>query len=380
MRVLHVVSTTRRRGGEIFASDLVRALAALGIEQHVGVLRRTSPDVVFAAPTMALGRGGNREVLRPRTVRSLAGLLRTWDPDVVQAHGGEPLKYAVLAGRRRWHRLCYRRIGSAHPWTTFGARRLAYGALMRRAARVIALSEAIREETVRRFGVPPDRVVTIPNGVEPERIRSRRARAETRASLGLPADGLVIVSVGALTWEKNPVAAVEAAGPVLRSMPRAAMLILGEGPLRAATQEAVRRLGLGDRVLVLGYRSDVADVMAAGDLLLLTSRTEGVPGVAIEAGMAGLPAVGYAVGGVEDVVRDGVTGLLAPPDRPTDLAGRLRTLLAEDGWRAAMGRAAAEWCHSRFAIEPIASRYRDLYEDMTVRATGRAIPEERERS
>jgi glycosyltransferase involved in cell wall biosynthesis len=375
MRVLHIVSTTRRRGGEIFAADLVRALAGLGIEQHVGVLRRTSPDVAFTVPTTTLGQGGDRELLRPRTVRRLGGLLRRWDPDVIQAHGGEALKYAALAGRRRLDQLCYRRIGSVHPWTTFGARGVAYGALMRRAARVIALSDGIREETVQRFRVASDRVATIPNGVDPERLHPRRARGETRAGLGLPAGDPVIVYAGALTWEKNPVAAVEIAGAVLRLVPGAAMVVLGDGPLRGATNEAVRGVGLGERILVLGNRSDVADVMAAADVLLLASRTEGVPAAAIEAGMAGLPVVGYSVGGIEDVVRDGVTGLLAPPDDPAGLAERLRILLSDDERRTAMGRAAEDWCRSRFAIQPVALRYRALYEDMIARDGQRPVPD-----
>jgi glycosyltransferase involved in cell wall biosynthesis len=377
MRVLHVVSTTRRRGGETFASDLVAALAGMGIDQRVGVLRRTSADVVFAAPISTLGRGGDREVLRLRTLRRLGDLIRAWEPDIIQAHGGEALKYAALAGGRRSGRLCYRRIGSAHPRTTFGGRRLAYGALMRRAARVVALSDAIREETVRRFRVAPDRVVTIPNGVDPDRLQPRRRRAETRAALGLPAAGPVVLSVGALTWEKNPVGAVDVAGPVLRSTPGAALVLVGDGPLRAAALDAVRRLDLDGRVLVLGNRDDVPDVMAAGDLLLLSSRTEGVPGVAIEAAMAGVPAVGYAVGGVEEVVRDGVTGLLAPPEDPSALTGHLRELLGDDQRREKMGRAAAEWSRPKFAIGRIAPRYRELYEDVVAGATDRPALENR---
>lgn len=362
VRVLHVVSTGKRRGAEVFASDLVGALKGEGIEQHVAVLRGEEPvDVPYTAQVTVLGEDRRNEALRLGTVRSMRRVLRAWEPDIIQAHGGEALKYSFLADRRRGGRVVYRRIGSVHPRTTFGLRKAAYGAMMRRASHVVALGKTAREETIRVFGVRPERIVTIPNGVDPVRIRPRRTRDQIRRSLGLAPDTVVGLSLGALTWEKDPLAQVDVAARVLRRSDRAVFLIAGEGPLRGEVARAVAEAGLEGRVFLLGNRSDPGDLLASSDVLLMTSRTEGVPGAAIEGAMTGLPVVAYAIGGLAEAVRDGTTGLLARPGDREALARHASTLLEDEDRRREMGRAAMKWSRARFDIGVVAPSYVRLY-------------------
>lgn len=376
-RVLHVVSTGRRRGAEVFASDLVAALAEEGIEQQVAVLRGAElVDVVYQAPVTVVGDDRPNESLRLGTVRSLRSAFRAWEPDIIQAHGGEALKYSFLADGRKGHRVVYRRIGSVHPRTTFGLRKAAYGAMMRRASRVVALGRAAREETIRVFGVRPERIVTIPNGVDLGRIRPRRTRDEVRGSLGLPADAFVVLSLGALTWEKDPVAQVDIAARVLRGSDRAVFLIVGEGPLRGEVARAVAEAGLEGRVRLLGNRADPGDLLASSDVLLMTSRTEGVPGAAIEGAMTGVPVVAYATGGISEAVLEGTTGLLARPEDPEALAGHVLALVDDEDGRRAMGRAALEWGRSRFDIGVVAPRYLRLYRDVLANGSGSTVDQE----
>jgi glycosyltransferase involved in cell wall biosynthesis len=377
VRVLHVVSTGRRRGAEMFASDLVAALGNEGIDQHVAVLRGTKPvDVLYQAPVTVVGEERANEALRVGTVRSLRRLLRAWEPDILQAHGGEALKYSFLADRRKGHRVVYRRIGSVHPRTTFGLRKLAYGAMMRRANHVVALGKAAREETIQTFGVRPERIVTIPNGVDPSRIRPHRTRDEVRRSLGVAADASVVLSLGALTWEKDPLAQVDVAARVLRRSDRAVFLIAGEGPLRAEVAQAVDEVRLGGRILLLGNRTDPGDLLASSDVLLMTSRTEGMPGAAIEGAMAGIPVVAYAIGGISEAVREGTTGLLARPGDREALAGDVLALLNDENARRAMGRAAMEWSRTRFDIGVVAPRYLRLYRHVLANRSGFTIDQE----
>jgi glycosyltransferase involved in cell wall biosynthesis len=377
MRVLHVVSTGRRRGAEVFASDLVAALAEEGLEQHVAVLRGAEPvDVVYLVPVTVVGEERPNEALRLGTVRSLRGVLRAWEPDIVQAHGGEALKYSFLADRRKGHRVVYRRIGSVHPRTTFGLRRVAYGAMMRWASRVVALGKVAREETIRVFGVRPEQIITIPNGVDPRRIRPRRTRDELRGSLGLAPDAAVVLSLGALTWEKDPLAQVGVADRVLRGSDRAVFLVVGEGPLRGEVARAVAEAGLEGRVLLLGNRPDPGDLLASSDILLMTSQTEGVPGAAIEGAMAGVPVVAYAIGGIAEAVREGTTGLLARPGDREALAGHVLALLQDQDRRRAMGRTAMEWSRSRFDIGVVAPRYLRLYRHVLADPLGSTIDQE----
>ena len=141
-------------------------------------------------------------------------------------------------------------------------------------------------------------------------------------------------------------------------------LFAGDGPLRQELAAAAGRLGLTDRVRLLGSRDDVGDLLAASDLLLFASRTEGMPASVIEAGAAGVPVAGTALAGVPEVVVDGQTGLLAAPGDLDGLRAALDRLLGDGELRAAMGRAARTRCRDRFGIDAIAGAYLALYEEL----------------
>jgi glycosyltransferase involved in cell wall biosynthesis len=348
----------------MFASDLVAALDRLGVEQAVAVLRAGPPAVPFEVPVTMLGADGRPlPGLRMRlgAVRALRALVRERRPDLVQAHGGEPLKYGLAAAGAP---VVYRRIGSSAGWLSSSPRRLVYGRLIRRAARVVAVSSETARETAAAFRLPPAQVVTIPNGVDLRRLEPRRGRAATRAALGVPPDAAAILSLGALTWEKDPVGHLETSAPLLARHPGAVHVFAGDGPLRAELAAAADRLGVAERVRLLGSRDDVADLLAASDVLLFASRTEGMPASVIEAGVAGVPVAGTALAGVPEVVVDGETGLLAAPGDRDGLRAALERLLGDERLRAAMRQAASARCRERFGIDAIAGAYLALYEEL----------------
>jgi len=373
MRVLHVVSSAQRRGAEMFACDLDKALAELGVDQRIALLRCVSSKEVvdFLSPIDVLAGPGARSSMgtKFKTVRSLRRLVTSWVPDVVQAHGGEALKYAVPACRGRAP-VVYRRIGSTPPWMAGGVRRAGHAAIMRRAERVVAVSEATRTETTDIFRLDPGRVVTIPNGVDVERATPLVERTTARAGLGIDPSAPVVISVGAFTEEKDPGAQVRIALRVLERRPEAVFLMVGDGPLAARTQDAVSAAGMDGSIRLLGTRADVPDLLAASDVLLLASRTEGMPGILIEAGVAGLPAAAYALAGVPEVVDDGWTGVLATPGDVAALAAGVLMLLDDEDARRAMSEKARIQCTERFDIRAVAATYRSLYDEVTEKRTG----------
>jgi glycosyltransferase involved in cell wall biosynthesis len=362
VRILHLIATGQRRGAEVFASDLIAALDAPDLDQRVAVLHGDPPwAAAFGAPATALR--ARRGPLDPRAVLALRRVQREWRPDLVTAHGGEPLKYAALAGLAGRTPIVYRRIGSVS-WLSGGPRRALYRWLVRRADRVVAVAGSVRDETVDALGLDPARVVTIANGADPRRVAPRRGRAATRAALGVAPDAAVILSLGALTWEKDPLGQLEVTAPLLVRHPRVVHLFAGAGPLRAELEAAAVRAGLAGRVLLLGSRDDVGDLLAASDLLLFASRTEGMPASLIEAGMAGLPVAGTTLPGVPEVVEHGTTGLLVPPGDTENLRGVVERLLADPALRAAMGAAARDRCLARHGIAGIAAAYLEVYEEV----------------
>jgi glycosyltransferase involved in cell wall biosynthesis len=361
MRILHVLATGQRRGAELFAADLMRALGPSGVGQRVAVLR--DPGTVearYEPPTQILGLGGARVPglrIEIPSLRGLRSLIRRWEPDVLHAHGGEALKYLVFARGRAGPPIVYRRIAEAPLRIRSGARRAVYSNLMRRADHLVAVAEAIRRETIEVFRVPADRVVTIPRGVDARRLEPTRTRDEVRRELGIAPHARVVMSLGALVWEKDPLAHLE----VLKRLgPDVTHVFAGDGPLRGDLEAAISRDGLGGRALLLGSRSDIGDLLLASDVMLLASRSEGMPGCLIEAGMAGVPVVAYSIAGVPEVVEQGHTGVLVPPGDLDALARETRRLLGDVGERGRMAVAARMRCRT-FDIREIAPRYLDIY-------------------
>jgi glycosyltransferase involved in cell wall biosynthesis len=367
VEVLHVVASHQRRGAEVFASDLVRSLKRSGIAQHVAVLHGSRPGVEFWTSAISLKANGRMVPglrMDSGIVRSLRSVISQRDPDVIQAHGGEPLKYALAARGRRGIPLVYRRIGAAPPRITRGVHRVVHGALMRRATKIVAVADVLRQEIIETFRVPPPRVVTIPNAVDPKRLFSSISSHASRRALGIPSSARVMLSVGALTWEKDPLGQVEVAAQVLRARSDAVLVFIGDGQARPSIERAVHQAGIRDRVFVLGSRSDVAEIMAAGDVVLLASRSEGMPACVIEAGLIGLPVVATAVAGVSEVVVDGRTGFLVPPGDQQAMASRILALLEDEAKRASMGQAARQHCLGRFDVRLVAPKYLGLYEGL----------------
>jgi glycosyltransferase involved in cell wall biosynthesis len=190
--------------------------------------------------------------------------------------------------------------------------------------RLITVSEGQRR-TYERIGVPPERIATIPNGIRPRGCGPGRARA--RRMLGLSPDQPVVLTVGRLMVQKGHRHLVDAVPELAARFPDLAVVILGSGYLQARLADQAAALGVGDRVHLLGHRTDARMLLDAADVFVLPSRQEAMPLAAIEAMDAGLPVVATKVLGTAEVVVDGQTGTLVPAGDPAALARALGELL-----------------------------------------------------
>jgi glycosyltransferase involved in cell wall biosynthesis len=198
---------------------------------------------------------------------------------------------------------------------------------MRASDRVVAVSGALRNRLIE-LGVPTERVVVQHNGVDGERF-AIRDRAAARRSLGLPLDRRLVLYVGNLLPEKGVDILMDAAPELLRDVPDAGILFVGGGPMEATLQAQAQRLGISERVQLLGRRlhDEIPTWMAACDLFCLPSRREGCPNVLLEALAAGRPTVAARVGGIPELIDDS-NGLLVPPESPNALAQALAATLS----------------------------------------------------
>jgi glycosyltransferase involved in cell wall biosynthesis len=197
---------------------------------------------------------------------------------------------------------------------------------------------------------------------------SAELRSAARSRWRLPEDVPVVGTVTRLSPQKDPLSFVEAAARVARAHPRVHFVVVGDGPLREAAGRRAAALGLGERILWLGLRRDVAKILSGLDLFVLTSLWEGLPRALVQAMATGLPVVASAVDGNAELVEDGVSGRLVPPGRPEEAARAINELLAAPVIRAQMGQAAALRVREEFSHGRMLRALEAVYETASGRA------------
>lgn len=236
-------------------------------------------------------------------------------------------------------------------------------ALARITDRIVTLTERGIEEHVRLGIARADKFTAIPSGIALSAFRSVRVEpAVKRKELGLPPEGPVIGTVGRLVPIKGHEWLLKAAPQVLAEFPRATLVFLGDGPLLGRLQQVAGELGISGHVLFLGARQDVPECLAAFDLFAFPSLNEGMGRALIEAMAVGVPVVATRVGGIPDVVTEGVNGLLAPPENERALAAAILALLRDPGRMRAFGEAAGRSVGERFETASTIREIERLYD------------------
>ena len=224
-------------------------------------------------------------------------------------------------------------------------------ALARRARKVIAISDALRRFTVDRVGVPSDKVVTVHYGLD-ELPRPWGENPE----LPIPDDARVLLVVGRLALQKGIDVAVRALPAIRRKHPNAVLVVLGEGPQRPELEALA-----GEGVFLPGRVGDVAAFYRRADLLVHPVRWEGFGLALLEAMLAGKPVVASAVSSAPEIVEDGKTGLLVPPEDPAALASAVVSLLSDPTRASAYGRGGLERAHGEFSVGRMAEKTAAVY-------------------
>jgi glycosyltransferase involved in cell wall biosynthesis len=308
----------------------------------------------------SLGRGPG---FSPALGRQIARIAATHKATVLHCHQYSPFVYGTLARLWRPMGMVFTEHGRASDAPPSLKRRVANGLLARFPARVLSVSNDLRNHlTAEGFPAPAVRVIY--NGIRIGAAPGHVARREARSRLGLGPQELVIGAVGRLDPVKDLGTLLKAFREVRRSLPHARLVMVGDGPERAALADRIRAAGLVDSVIMTGYRSDVAALLPAFDIYVNSSIFEGVSLTILEAMAAAVPVVATSVGGTPEVVVDGETGRLVPARDAGALAGALRAVATstETAKRlAANGRGRVE---RHFSIEHMVDQYATVYRSL----------------
>ncbi len=228
---------------------------------------------------------------------------------------------------------------------------------------VVSVSEELRRQLTRYL--PASKVVTIYNGIDGERVSSPFSISEAKQRLGIPVECAVMGTAGRLDTVKRLDIFLAAAQQIAASQPNAKFIIAGEGKEASSLRGLAHTLGVQDRVHFLGHRSDIYDVLRAMDIFVLCSDHEGLPMALLEALYLGVPVVARPVGGIREVIQDGVNGVLLASANPSALAKECLRILKDEDQQKRMAQAGSRLIAETFVVEQTAAKVARLYRSLS---------------
>ncbi len=371
MRVLHIISSGGMYGAEAVILNLSRTLNEQGHSSRLGIFSNSSnPNLQLHERALAEGIESHLIPCRGQIDRSVPAGIRTLaattGADLLHAHGYKADVYTWLAMRKIQTPQTPQTplVSTCHTWYDDNRLLWLYGVLDRQVLRrynaVVGVSDGVRQRLLD-AGVPANRIHLIRNGID---LRPFTAVAPSLRHLA-PAGGLLIGWIGRLTYDKGPDVFLRAIAQ-LRSrrhgaLPSAHYLLVGEGPYRPNVERLIADLALGDAVHLSGQRSDMPSVYASCDLMVSSSRQEGLPMAILEGMASGLPWIATAVGAVPMAIHDDRNGILLPPEDVDRLADAMARMMQSPGERSRMGAAARALAESEFSAERMTSDYLRVY-------------------
>lgn len=303
-----------------------------------------------------------------RAILELVRLIRSRRIDVVNTHSGKDTWLGSMAARLAGARLLVRTRHLSIPLSTSP-----FNFVHRMADGIVTTGEAIRQELITRNRLPAERILSIATGVSIQRFDPHSIdAAEVRRELGLPNDAQVVTMVAVLRSMKRHDLFVEAARLLSGRFPAARFLIVGEGPAREWVEGLVRDAGLQGLITMTGYRQDIERILAASDVVALTSdRFEGVPQSLSQAMSMGLPVVAAPVGSIAELVRDGETGLMATCGDAASFVDAIGRLLDDPALRRRIGEAARRHILESYTDDSMIDRTIAFYDQLLQRREAR---------
>jgi glycosyltransferase involved in cell wall biosynthesis len=351
-------------GAEAVILNLSRTLNEHGHTSLLGIFSNsTNPNLQLHQRALAEGIESHLISCRGQIDRTVPAAIRalaaSTGANLVHAHGYKADVYVYLAMRRSAMPL----VSTCHTWYDDNRLVWLYGVIDRRVLRryqaVVAVSDDVRQRLLN-SAVNPAIIHFIRNGID---LRPFTNATPSLRHLAVPG-GLLIGWVGRLTYDKGPDIFLHAIAQVRPEFPTARYLLVGEGPYRPQVERLITDLALGDVVHLLGQRSDMPAVYASCDLMVSSSRQEGLPMAILEGMATSLPWVAPPVGAIPMAIRNGQNGMLIPPENVELLATSMAHLMQNSDERARMGTMARRLTESEFSAERMSDDYLCLYQNL----------------
>jgi len=358
IRILHIIPNFGPGGAERLVVDLMGAtdkehfdVVAVSLYPESGtILEKEIREKKLTVYYLNKRRG-----LDLRIIPQLYHIFRTFRPDIVHTHR-YVLRYALLpilfchipVRVHTVHNIAEKevdKIGRLVHWIAFS-----FGGVV-----PVSISQEVANTVKALYGKNIYTPV-IYNGIPTMRFIPKVERENIKEK-----EDIVLLHIGRFELQKNHSLLIEAFAQVVKEYPTMRLWLVGDGPLRPKIERIVKEKGLEEKVLFLGIRSDVPKLLADSDIFILSSDWEGVPLTILEAMAAGKPVIATAVGGIPELIEDGVTGILVPPRNPEALTKGILCLAKDSDLRQYMGNVGQKRALERFDISKTAREYENLY-------------------
>lgn len=369
VNILQLRSSIGFYGAENVIIEIARSISSSRYNTIIGILEnRHNPHTELAA--IAQHHNLTSKILpcpgrfSQKVAKALRQFLFKQEIKIVHTHDYKADFYAALATCNSR----IKRVATIHPWlgTDRHIKAKAYAALdkqvLRLFHRLVAISAEMYAELVQ-YGLPTSKLVTIENGIDLRRFTSGINRNDARKEFGLPPCATVIGTIGRLSEEKGHALLIQVAAWLAADFPNLIIMIVGDGPLRWQLSNQVEALGLQKHIVFTGVRSDIPRTLAAMDLFVLPSFTEGLPMTLLEAMAAGKPIVATAAGSIPRIIHHQENGVIIPPREARPLYEALSFLIQRPSFASCLAsRAQADV--QVFSAKEMGNKYITLYDEL----------------
>ena len=368
IKVLHVIGGGEFGGAEQHLLTLMKHVDPLEFELHAACFfsRPLAPQVINEGFPAHVFPMRNKFDLSP--IKEMASLLKREDFCIIHTHGVRANLIGRLAAKRA---RVGRVVTTVHSVLDFDyprrtdrfINRLCENLTRKITSRFITVSEML-EEHLAAEGISENKITTVYNGLELERYNPQIPGQSVREELGIGADKTLMGIIARLHPVKGHECLFKAMARVISSVPDLVLLVVGSGNERQRLEKAAEDLGLGDKVIFTGFRSDIPDVIAALDFMVLSSHSEGLGIIVMEAMAMQKPVLATNVGGIPEIVTPGKDGLLVAPGDPEALAEGIRILVEDRELAVRLGLSARKTVENRFSAKEMGAKTALLYKQL----------------
>jgi len=365
LHVLQMIDGLNVGGAEMLLRELAPGLQRRGYRVSVAYSTPGPLAADLQAQGLPLTRLPRLARVDPLLLGRMVRLMRQDPPPILHTHLFKSDFHGRPAARLAGVPVVISTLHNSDPWARKPILGALYAANARLADRLIAVSNEVRAYYLEHTHIGPEQVITVDNGVDTRRFAGQEAAGQqVRSALGLASRAVVFGAIGRMKPQKDHASFLQAAAMIYRQLPQARFLLIGDGPLRGELEAQARQLGLGEAVIFTGLRSDIPALLAAMDVLVFSSRWEGLPVTLLEGMAAARPVVATAVDGIRTVSIPGETALLVPPDDPQALAQACLRLGSDLHLARRMGQAGRARVIEHYSIDAMIDRVAQVYSSL----------------